>query len=159
MNSKNEIIEKINSILEEGQILTDLEDLYVYSFEKIFLDQNYIKPDIVVRTSSLSEENKLKKLAKKEDLILIERGKSIKKVMKETSKPLILLDNVEIPRLESCFSETDQKDDYTTSLANFSISGYGTYRNLALAVQNLLLGKILNKCQKCTTCSGYCTVN
>ncbi len=159
MNSKNEIIEKINSILEEGQILTDLEDLYVYSFEKIFLEQNYIKPDIVVRTSSLSEENKLKKLAKKEDFLLIERGKNIKKSMIGASTPLILLDNVEIPQLESCYSEIDQKEDYITTLKTFPIRGYGTYRNLALAVQNLLLGKVLNKCQKCTTCSGYCTVS
>ncbi|MFX1307066.1 MAG: (Fe-S)-binding protein [Promethearchaeota archaeon] len=159
MNSKNEIIENINRILEEGQILTDLEDLYVYSFEKLFLDQNYVKPDIVVRTSSLSEENKLKKFAKKEDLILIERGKKIKQNINGASKPIILLDNVEIPRLESCLSETDQKEDYITTLKMFPIRGYGTYRNLASAAQNLLLGKILNKCQKCTTCSGYCTVN
>ncbi|MFX1462023.1 MAG: (Fe-S)-binding protein, partial [Promethearchaeota archaeon] len=159
MNSKNEIIENINRILEEGQILTDLEDLYVYSFEKLFLDQNYVKPDIVVRTSSLSEENKLKKFAKKEDLILIERGKKIKQNINGASKPIILLDNVEIPRLESCLSETDQKEDYITTLKRFPIRGYGTYRNLASAAQNLLLGKILNKCQKCTTCSGYCTVN
>jgi len=159
MNFKNEIIKELNQILKKGQVLTDLEDLYVYSFEKIFLDQLNIKPDIVVRVSSLVEENELKKLAKKEDFILIERGKSIVPILNKSSKPIVLLDNVEIPKLESCLDETNQKDDLITSLNKFPISGYGTYRNLASAVQNLLIGKTLNKCQKCTTCSGYCTVS
>lgn len=159
MNSRNELIKKLNQIILKGQILTDLEDLYVYSFEQIFLDQKYIKPDIVVRVSSSEEENELKKLVEKEDFLLIERGKSNNPTLDKTSKPVILLDNVEIPELESCLNEPNQKEDFITSLKKFPISGYGTYRNLALAVENLLAGKVLNKCQKCTTCSGYCTVN
>jgi len=65
MNSRNELIEKLNQVISKGQILTDLEDLYVYSYEKIFSDQKYIKPDIVVRVSSSEEENELKKLVKR----------------------------------------------------------------------------------------------
>ncbi|MFX0023862.1 MAG: (Fe-S)-binding protein [Candidatus Hermodarchaeota archaeon] len=159
MNSRNAIIEKLNQIILNGQILTSLEDLYVYSFEQIFLDQKYTKPDIVVRISSSEEENKLKKLAQKEDIILIERGKNNNLYLDNPPKLVILLDNVEIPELESCFDELNRKKDFITSLNEFPISGAGTYRNLALAVQNLLVGKNLNKCQECTTCSGYCTVN
>jgi Fe-S oxidoreductase len=140
-------------------VLTDLEDCYVYSFEKIFLDQEDIKPDIVIRSASLEERIELKKLAEKEDIILIERGKNISTVLNKSSKLIILLDNVEIPNLENCFAEMNKKDDFFTTLKKFPISGYGTYRNLASAIQNLLIRKILNKCQNCTTCSGYCTVS
>ncbi|MFX1378191.1 MAG: (Fe-S)-binding protein [Promethearchaeota archaeon] len=159
MNSRNGLIEKLNGIIKKGQILTDLEDLYIYSFEQIFLDQKSTKPDIVVRVSSSDEENELRKLAEKEDIILIERGKGNNQFFHNTSKTVLLLDNVEAPKLESCLDESNHKEDFISSLKKFPLSGAGTYKNLALAVQNLLVGKILNKCQKCTTCSGYCTVS
>jgi len=57
MEYKNQIADKLKQILNESQVLTDLEDLYVYSFEKVFLNQNYPKPDIVVKVYSLKEEN------------------------------------------------------------------------------------------------------
>ncbi|MFX1420104.1 MAG: (Fe-S)-binding protein [Promethearchaeota archaeon] len=159
MNSKNEIIEKLNQVIKKGQVLTDLEDLYVYSFEKIFLDQMDIKPDIVIRGSSMDEESDLKKLAEKEEIILIERGKNKAINLNKSSKTIILLDHVDIPTLKSCFVESNEEEVDIKSLKKFPISGYGTYRNLASAIQNLLIGKTLNKCQNCTTCSGYCTVN
>ncbi|UCC18846.1 MAG: (Fe-S)-binding protein [Promethearchaeota archaeon] len=159
INSKFELIGKLNQILKKGQLLTDLEDLYVYSFEKIFLDQIYIKPDIVVRNPSLTEENEIKNLAEKDEIILIERGENIFPPLKNISTPIILLDKVEIPKLESCFDNAIQKDNFLLSSKKFPLSGYGTYRNLASAIQNLFIGKTLSKCQNCTTCSGYCTVN
>jgi Fe-S oxidoreductase len=51
------------------------------------------------------------------------------------------------------------KEMKISKFSGLDIKGYGTYRNLALAVQNLFLGKTLTKCQQCTTCSGYCTVS
>ncbi|MFW9819891.1 MAG: (Fe-S)-binding protein, partial [Candidatus Thorarchaeota archaeon] len=159
MNSINKLIEKLKNIIPKGKILTDLEDLYVYSFEQIFLDQKYIKPDIVVRVSSSEEENNLKKLLEKGEFILIERGKKNNPNLNNTSKPVIILDNVEIPELDSCLDEPNRKEDIITRLNKFPINGVGTYKNLALAVQNLLVGKIINKCQNCTTCSGYCTIS
>ena len=56
MNEINkELINQLKQFLKENNILTDLEDRYVYSFEKIFLDQTYPTPDIVVRISSLED--------------------------------------------------------------------------------------------------------
>ncbi len=159
MNSRNKFIEKLNQIVSKGQILTSLEDLYVYSFEQIFLEQKYLKPDIIVRVSSLVEENELKKLAEEEDVILIERGKSNDLILDNPSKPVILLDNAEIPGLETCLEQPYRKEDFITGLKKLPLSGIGTYKNFALAIQNLLVGKTFNKCQKCTTCSGYCTVS
>jgi len=158
MISKDKLIEDLKQILKEDQILTDFEDRYVYSFEKVFLNRNNITPDIVIRVSSIEEENKIKKLTDQENLNFFERGKEILPGMGKSSKPLILLDNVEIPKLDTCFDEVNQKG-FFTNLNKFPINGYGTFKHLSLAVQNLFLGKTINQCQQCKTCSGYCTVN
>ena len=159
MNSKDRITEKLKQLVKETQVLTDLEDRYVYSFEKIFLDRFEIKPDIIVRVSSLKEENKVKRFIEKEDVILLERGKIFSYTENKSSKTIVLLDNVEIPTLQNCVDEAGKKFVGITKSDKFDIKGYGTYTNLALAIQNLFLENTLNKCQKCTTCSGYCTVS
>ncbi|GAG85518.1 unnamed protein product, partial [marine sediment metagenome] len=62
MTPKDEIIKQLKQIINENQVLTDLVDLYVYSFEKIFLNQLYPKLDVVVRTSTIKEETDVLKL-------------------------------------------------------------------------------------------------
>ncbi|NVM34487.1 MAG: (Fe-S)-binding protein [Candidatus Lokiarchaeota archaeon] len=159
MNSKDKITEQLKRIVNENQVLTDLEDRYVYSFEKIFTDIIDLKPEIIVRVSSLNEENEIKRFIEKENAILIERGKTYSQIKGNSSKNLVLLDNVEIPTLKNCIDEIGKKDRNITKFDKLDLKGYGTYRNLAFAVQNLFLGKTLTKCQQCTTCSGYCTVS
>ena len=69
MNSKNRITEQLKRIVKEDQVLTDLEDRYVYSFEKLFLDRIDIKPEIIVKVFSLKEENEVKEFIEKEDAV------------------------------------------------------------------------------------------
>jgi len=154
MKSKDQIADKLKQLLTENQVLTDIEDIYVYSFEKVFLDQNYPKPDIVVRVYSSKEENEVMDLAAREKAILIKRGEKTPTI-DMSSQTLILLDNTQIPILDSCF---DEKNKVFTTLKKLPINEYGSYKNLVLAVQNLLFAGTLNKCQECVTCSGYCTV-
>ncbi|MFX0147580.1 MAG: (Fe-S)-binding protein [Candidatus Hodarchaeota archaeon] len=158
MISKDKLIEDLKHILKEDQVLTDFEDRYVYSFEKVFLNRNDIIPDIIIRVCSIKEENKIKKLAEQKNLNLYERGKDFLGDIGKSSKPRILLDNAEIPKLDTCFDNVSQKGLFA-DLYKFPINGYGTFKHLSLAVQKLLFGKTLNQCQQCTTCSGYCTVN
>jgi len=155
MNSTKKITEELKRIVKEDQVLTDLEDRYVYSFEKIFLDKSDKQPDLIVRVSSLKEENEVKRLIEKEGAVLIERGKIYSQFTINALRNIVLLDNVEIPTLKNCIEETKKK----TLFDKIDIKAYGTYRNLSFAVQNLFLGKTLTKCQQCTTCSGYCTVS
>jgi glycolate oxidase len=150
--SKNDVIALLKQNLKETQILTDLEDLYVYSFEKVFLDPINPKPDVVVIVSSVEEENKIIDLFEKEKVVIVKRNEFLSDLNKEFSNPIILLDNVKSPKLE-CLNE-GFKDDH-----EFVAEGYGSYRNLAIAIQKTLTGKILTKCQLCSTCSGYCTVS
>ena len=88
MNSKNQITEQLKLIVKESQVLTDLEDRYVYSFEKIFLNRVDIQPDVIVRVSSIKEENEVKRLIEKEDAILIERGRIISDIDNKSSNSL-----------------------------------------------------------------------
>ena len=159
MKSKDNITEKLKQIIFEDKVLTDLEDRYVYSFEKIFLNKLDTQPDIIVRISSLKEENEIKRFFEKEDAILIKRGQFLSNINDRSSKILVLLDNVEIPTLQNCIDKNSKERGRTSKFSKMDIKGYGTYRNLASAVQNILLGKTLSKCQQCTTCSGYCTVS
>ncbi|MFX0043910.1 MAG: (Fe-S)-binding protein, partial [Candidatus Hodarchaeota archaeon] len=159
MNSKDRIAEQLKWIVTEDKVLTDLEDRYVYSFEKLFLDRFEIQPDIIVRLSSLKEEKEVIEVLEKQNVILIKRGEEISPFNDKTSKVLILLDNVDIPKLEDYSEKTGEIKGVITKSKELHIAGYGTYRNLALVVQNLLYGKTLNKCQQCITCTGYCTVS
>ena len=141
MNPKDRITEQLKRILKADRVLTDLEDRYVYSFEKMFLDRFDIQSDIIVRVTSLKEENEVKRFIEKEDAILIERGKILSHNGNKSSKTLVLLDSVEIPTLKNCIDEIGKKDESITKFDKLEIKGYGTYRNVALAVQNLFLGK------------------
>ncbi|MFX1288700.1 MAG: 4Fe-4S dicluster domain-containing protein, partial [Promethearchaeota archaeon] len=158
MESKNQIVDKLKQILKESQVLTDLEDIYVYSFEKVYLNQNCPKPDIVVKVHSLKEENEVMELAKKENAVLIKRGEKFSSSIHKPSHPLILLDNLKIPKLENCYEKLTESERLITNLRKLHINEYGTYQNLVLAIQNLLFSGTLNKCQQCVTCSGYCTI-
>ncbi len=157
MKSKNEFVKKLKEIVNENQILTDFEDLYVYSFEKTFLDQIYPKLDIVVKSFSVKEEEEILELAKKNDIAVIKRGSESPSQFNE--KTILLLDNVKIPDLKACKEEIEDNGKFIKEIFEMQRNGYSTYGNLALTVQNLLSGKTLNKCQQCITCSGYCTVS
>jgi glycolate oxidase len=159
MNSKDRITEQLKRIVKEDNVLADLEDRYVYSYEKIFLDRFYIQPDIIVRVSSLEEEKEVIEFLEKENVILVKRGEEVSTLYNNTSKPLILLDNVKIPKLKNYSEKIGETNNAITTLNELPIAGYGTYRNLSLVVQNFLYGKTLNKCQQCITCTGYCTVS
>ena len=152
MKLKNDIITLLKQNLKEGHILTDVEDCYVYSFEKIFLDPAYPKPDVVVRIGSLKEEKDVMDLLEKENVTVIKRGEVFSRPLEKSTNLIILIDNVNIPLL-SCNSERIREKE------NFIAEGYGSYRNLAIAVKNLFFEKTLNKCQQCDICSGYCTVS
>ncbi|MFW9828184.1 MAG: (Fe-S)-binding protein [Candidatus Thorarchaeota archaeon] len=159
MSLKNRITKVINQTLPSVQVLTDLEDIYVYSFEKIFLEQNNLAPNMVIRVSSLKEEKEVRKLVKKEGAFLIERGKSFENKICSPSRFIVLLDNAKIPNLRSCINQKYSKKEIILDIKNLDLKGYGTKRNVALAVQNLFAGKVLAKCKECSTCSGYCTVS
>jgi DNA-binding transcriptional ArsR family regulator len=149
---KQKIIENLKRIVKPEQILTDPEDLYVYSFEKIFEKQNP-KPDIVVKTISSEKAKEILELAAKEGFTVTKRGERISH--QSIRKPLVLLDNVSTPELKRM---PEKRAEIAEILKEIRGKGHGTARNLALALKTLFLEKNLAKCEECKTCNGYCTV-
>ncbi|UCF58857.1 MAG: (Fe-S)-binding protein [Candidatus Bathyarchaeota archaeon] len=146
------VVKHLKRIAKPEQILTDPEDLYVYSFEKIFEEQNPV-PDVVVKTPSSKEAQRILELAGKECFTVVKRGEMIGG--QSVEKPLLLLDDVPIPELKMISSK---KDETIEILKEIRERGYGNPRNLAFALKTLFLEKNLAKCEECKTCSGYCTV-
>lgn len=145
------VVELLKKIVKPEQILTDREDLYVYSFEKIFEEQNPV-PDIVVTTSSSEETQKVFELAGKGRFSAVKRGEISNQ---SVERPLLLLDDVPNPELNVGSSK---EGETLRILKEIRESGYGNPRNLAFAMKALFSRKSHAKCEECKTCSGYCAV-
>ncbi len=157
MVSQKTLIEQLKQTSTKIHVLTDLEDRYVYSFEKIFMDQAYPRPDIVVKVYSLAQKEQIEEIVKKEKVTLIQRGDHLPSTFMP-SNTIILLDDVKIPTLNSNVTNKREKSDLNKYLSELLCSGHGTYRNFALAVQTLFLQKFGNACLQSSICSDYCTV-
>ncbi len=158
MVSQKKLTEQLRLTSEKIHVLTDLEDRYVYSFEKIFMDQAYPLPDIVVKVYSADQKEKIIKLAEKEDVIFIRRGERPSSTSKNSSRTLLLLDDVKIASLDGTEKNVRKKSPAIATLSKLHQSGYGTYRNLTLAIQTLFSEKFENTCFQSSICSDYCTV-
>ena len=53
-----QVIKHLRQIVKPEHILTDLEDLYVYSFEHIYRERRILKIDAVVKTKLLDDAEK-----------------------------------------------------------------------------------------------------
>jgi len=147
-----QLIQQLKQIVKPEQILTDPEDLYVYSYEKIFEKQNLI-PNIVVKTFSSMEIQKIFELAARMGFAAVQRGVTINFLT--AKKPLILIDDIPPPKLEKV---SRKKGEETEILKDIHDKGHGSPRNLALALKALFGKKNLARCEECKICSGYCTV-
>ncbi|MFX1282590.1 MAG: (Fe-S)-binding protein [Promethearchaeota archaeon] len=157
MVSQKTLVEQLKQTSTKIHVLTDLEDRYVYSFEKIFMDQVYPLPDIVVKVYSLDQKEKIFEVIEKKNVTLIQRGDSLPSTI-ANSDTIILLDDVKIPTLDKDVTNKIQKSDINKYLAELRRIGHGTYRNFALAVQTLFIQKFGNTCLQSSICSDYCTV-
>ncbi len=148
-----QVIEHLKQIVKLGQILTDPEDLYVYSFEQIYRERFIFKVDAVVKTESPEEIEKIASLARENGFIVARRGNTSD--LEEASGPIVLLDDSKTPNLTPL--EKPEKTSIRDAKA-FHETESGTLKKLGLAQKLLFLGKVTTKCQECNLCSSYCTV-
>ena len=145
----------------EANVLTDAEDLYVYSFERLFMKRQYPKLDAVLKVTGNKQAKQVKEqvmeLASKEDIEVFRRSTS--------SKPLharhaltILIDNVPAPQLDSFLEDEKRKLHRAEFEKEICRAEPGTYRNLGLALKSLFSDLPAQKCLNCKVCSGYCAV-
>ena len=158
MTLQPSVVNALKQIVGSTNVLTNPEDLYVYSFEHIFRERHYPPMSAVVRTSSPEETKKVMYLAKKEGLRVVRRGEhNTGKVSESNKTEMVLLDDAKPPDLESL--EEAELESTTEFIKEFHRAGHGTFRNFALALKTLLSDKLTPRCQECDTCSGYCTVS
>ena len=147
-----QVIKQLESIVKPERILTDPEDLYVYSFGKIFQRQNPV-PNMVVRAISPKETQEVMELSRRAGLTIEERGETSS--LLNRTEPVILLDNIATPELKESLEE---KEEAIEILEEIRKRGYGTPRNSALALKALLLKKTFAENKECDSYKGYCTV-
>jgi len=155
------IIQRLKEIVGQSNVLTDVEDIYVYSFEKLFEKSHYPKLDVIVRVTDNEQANEIMELAGSQQIQVFKRSNAVSRL--ETFQPqstqTILIDDLK--QLELCpLSEDTEKSIQRAEFeAEIHRTGHGTPRSCALALKSFLSGLPAHKCLNCKTCSGYCIVS
>jgi len=137
----------------KANVLTDANDLYVYSFGQFYRTRRTPNITAVVKTKSLKEIKKVIKLGEEEGFIVTRREKSLDSI--KTPGPVVVLDDSETPRLKA-FEKTIRP--FTEGIKEFNETENGTLKKLAIARKLSFLSKPTAKCEECSSCSSYCTV-
>jgi len=146
-------IKSLQAIVGLDNVLTDVEDLYVYSFEHILRKQQHPTVKAVVKTQSDNEIKKITQLANKENFTVILRSEGSRGL---NGSEVVLIDDLKPPDLKP--QEKRIPKEVTENIEEIHRAGHGTLRNFALALQTIFQTKPSSRCQECLTCSGYCTV-
>jgi len=159
MSVKNSVVPSLKKIAGEANVLTDAEDLYVYSFEQFFNERSrYPKLDAVVRVTSDEQAKAVVELARKENIGIFRRGKESAESLQVKPALTILIDDVTPPQLASFLEWKEKKLRKAECEEAIRRTGHGTICNLALALKSLFYGLPAQRCLDCDVCTGYCTV-
>jgi len=155
--TKTNIAEDLRQLVGPENVLTDMENLYVYSYEHFFRKRQYPELDLIVRVNSNEQAQRVIELAGKEKFTVIRRSTGKVEVFGSARSPKVLLDDVIPPKLE-ILSTAEEKERIAEYAKEIYRAGHGTFRNFALALKTLFMKVPASKCLECTTCSGYCTM-
>lgn len=161
---KSEIVKALTQIVEPKRVLVNLEDLYVYSFEKILEDRRGSNFDVVVKTTSKDEISQIERLANTEGFTIVRRGRDVD--FCETGKMdnnVVLLDTATPPDIVD-FDERFSKravelKEAKHRLVDVMRSRERASKGLASVIETLLSEKMISQCANCEVCTGYCTVS
>ena len=163
MTLNTHVIRKLTEIVGPARVLTDPEDLYVYSFETIFEDAKHSNFDAIVKTVSEDEIAQIEKLAAAEGFTVIRRRENTAHELQETERSgTIILDAVPSPEItafdEKLHEKFQQHREYRRTLMD-AMRKERSYKGLASVIESLFLDKTILQCRDCEVCTGYCTVS
>jgi glycolate oxidase len=154
MDLSSEVLEELKRIAGAENVITDSEDLYVYSFEGPIGLKRGLTPSAVVKLHSEEEVTKVRKLAQKKGFYVVPRSEE---VTSSTGAPVIIIDfqaPVDIKTL---------KDSLKVKRSLESRIQTSMYTSFPEWFINFLSTRLIYQCKECskssgTACSGYCTV-
>jgi Fe-S oxidoreductase len=164
MALRNHAIRKLTEVVGPERVLTDPEDLYVYSFERLYEEPKYSNFDAVVKATSEDEIARIAELAAAEGFNVLHRGKNatISEPQDTKRSGTILLDPVPHPEI-TAFDETLREKsqhlrEYRQQLMD-AMRKERSYKGLASVIASLFQDKTILQCGDCEVCTGYCTVS
>jgi len=164
MALRNHTIRKLTEIVGPERVLTDPEDLYVYSFERLYEEPKYLNFDAVVKAASEDEVARIAELAAAERFSVIHRGKNagISEPQDTKRGGTILLDTVPHPEItafdEKLRERSQHLREYRQKLMD-AMRKERSYKGLASVIASLFQDKGILQCGDCEVCTGYCTVS
>jgi len=157
MPSKNSFINAFKHVVGSENVLTDPEDIYVYSFEHFFREKCYPNLVAVVRVADEEELKRVEELAHGKDIAAARRSAWEQETAERSNAATVLIDDSVQPELKT-ISDDERKARLTEFQKELETAGHGTFRNFALALKSFFSGLPVQKCLVCNVCSGYCTV-
>jgi len=164
MTLRTHAFRKLTAIVGPERVLTDPEDLYVYSFETLFEEPKYSNFDAVVKAVSEDEIIRIAELAAAEGFIVLHRGKNTGICEPQDTKRsgTIILDTVPHPEItafdEKLREKSRQLREYRQKLMD-AMGKERSYKALASVIASLFHDKAISQCGDCEVCTGYCTVS
>jgi glycolate oxidase len=161
MTLEGSIIQRLKEIVGQSNVLTDVEDIYVYNYEQLLKKPCYPRLDIIARVTSSKQAHEIIELANSQQIQVFKRSETGDRfgTFQPQSTPTILIDDLKQPELCSPSEETEKSLQIAEFEGEIHRTGHGTPRNFALALKSFLLGLPAQKCLNCQTCTGYCTVS
>jgi len=164
MTLRNHTIRKLTEIVGPARVLTDLEDLYVYSFETLFEEPKYSHFDAVVKAVSEDEIARIAELAAAEGFNVLHRGKNTAIYGPQDAKRsgTIILDTISVPETTAFDEKLRKKSqhlrEYRQKLMD-AMRKERSYKGLVSVMASLFEDKGILQCGDCEVCTGYCTVS
>jgi heterodisulfide reductase subunit D len=155
--TKDEIVQCLKRIVGVTNVLTEPEDLQVYSFEQFFKTKRYLSLDVVVRTIAEKQIGEVMTLAKEKGIPAIRRSQG--NAIFPNSPIKILVDDF-VPSPLVPISQNEEKHNRATAIEKeLSRVGYDSLLSAAIGLKSFLSTLPAQKCLDCNVCSGYCTVS
>lgn len=153
------IIQSLKQIAGDSNVLTDREDLYVYSLEHFFKPKQYPRPDVVVRVNSSQLADEIFESARKNGIQVFRRSEGKSGLLQATSKLVLLIDDAAPPQLETLLESGEKHPKMAELEQEIDGAEPGELRNYALALSSFLSKMPVQKCLHCQVCRGYCTIS
>jgi heterodisulfide reductase subunit D len=157
MLSRSKLIDDLKQIVGAEKVLTDAEDIYVYSFEHFFREKRYTNLIAVVRVSTETELRKVEEVAQDEGANVIRRSCWKPELRERETLSTVLIDDVSQPELE-VIGKQIRKQYLFEFGKELEANGNGSFRDYAFALKSFYSSLPAQIYLNSDVSSGYCTV-